>query len=176
MGQTKKTGLELGGREINAVLATEMEKHFECIQIGHLSAGQILDWFRGKIEAKHRTDAMEDKIGFLEDLAHTLFKVRAELFQATIAVRCFKLSQLGQAGGQCERISREGSGLIHWSVGRQSIHHVGSSAECADRQPAPDHFSHCGQIRPDTAKLLIAAAGKPKSSHYLVENQERAEL
>src|ERR1700730_3239770 len=105
VGQAKKTGFKLRGRNINALIVTEMEKRFERFQIGSLSISKILNWPCGKIEAKHRPDALEGEIGFREDFTHTSFKVRAESFQSTITILFFKLSQLSQTGCQGERVS-----------------------------------------------------------------------
>jgi hypothetical protein len=95
MGQGEKTGLELGGSEINAVAATEIEKRFERLQIGPLGICKILYWFRCKIETEHGSDPMENQVAIPEDLADTPFKVRAKLLKATIAIPFFKFAQLG---------------------------------------------------------------------------------
>src|SRR5260370_24963751 len=86
VGQAEKTGFKLRGCNINALIVTEMEKRFECFQIGSLSISKILNWSCGKIEAKHRPDALEGEIGFWEDFTHTSFKVRAESFHSPIAI------------------------------------------------------------------------------------------
>src|SRR5919106_596505 len=109
-----------------------------------------------------------------DGLARELFELCAKFFQQFPSIDSFQVPQLREAGRHCERISGQCSRLVNGTVGRKLIHNFGAPAERADWQSAADYFAKRREVGFDSIDLLCAAPRDAKSSHNLVEDQNRA--
>ena len=80
----------------------------------------------------------------------------------------------GEAGDHRHRIAGQRARLVDGAQGRELLHDVAPSAECADRHAAADDLAERGEIRAHAVERLRAAQGDAKAGHHLVEDQQCA--
>src|SRR5580698_778093 len=105
-------------------------------------------------------DATDDVTSQLIDLGINIFVIA-------------QVTHSGETSSHRQRISRERSCLINRSQRRNQIHDLAWTAISAHWQTSANYFSHRRQIGLDPIKLLRSTECQAKSSHDLVENQQR---
>ena len=89
------------------------------------------------------------------------------------------LRHFAQASETCRHrdgVAGEGACLVNRAGRRQGIHHLTTTAECANRHTAADDFAKAGQIRHNAVVILRAGQRHAEAGHDFIDNQQRAEL
>src|SRR5690606_16695823 len=79
-----------------------------------------------------------------------------------------------EAGGDRQRVSAQGAGLIDGPERGDALHDLASAPVGADRHAAADDLAEASEIRGHAEALLGAAWGHAKAGHDLVEDQHGA--
>src|SRR5213594_1606008 len=98
---------------------------------------------------------------------------RADVFEPRVR-GIVEQPQRGDARGHRERIARQRSRLIHRAERGDEAHERARAAVRADRQPAADHLSETGDVRPDARAALCSGRPDAEPGYDLVEDEERA--
>ena len=75
-----------------------------------------------------------------------------------------------------DRITRQGSGLVHRPEGRDELHQLLARAVCADGHAAADDLAEGSDVGLDVEDRLRAAVGHAESGHDFVEHEQGAGL
>ena len=174
VGSGEEARFELRGGEVDAVLEAGVEKFREAVSVAVHGVFEVFNRPLGEVEAEHRANAVEDEGEAVDRLAGGGFKCRAGFLEAGPAVDAFHFLELGEASGHGDGISREGAGLVDWSVGREEIHDFGAPAERTHGESAADDLAHGGEVGSDAEDLLSAAAREAEAGHDLVKDENGA--
>ena len=103
-----------------------------------------------------------------------LCEVLGFLLEFLVGVGLCEDLECGCAGGHCDGVAGECSGLVHGSERCDVGHEFFAGAVCSDGESAADDFAEAGDVGLDVVEGLCAAVCDSESGDYFVEDEECA--
>lgn len=172
MPGAEKSGLELGGREIDSAVQAGVEKPGKGAGVAAFGVGEVRDRTGREEEAEHRADAVKGEWFIPEERAQAFFHKGTGFFEKFPTARGFQGLELCQSRRKREGIPAERARLIDRACGSELVHDFSTSPEGSDREPSADDFAHRGEIGADAKNLLRSAGSQAEARHHLVKNED----
>jgi len=135
-------------------------------EIGHLAVGEE-DGEHGAAAADGGGNALP-----VEKSLHPVAETARSPLEPAVVRVVLEHAERRQSRGHGQRVSGQGSRLIHGTRRREQRHDVRPAAEGPHGHPPADDFPETGQVRPDSREVLEASEAQPEPRDHFVENQD----
>src|SRR5207249_3836045 len=161
--------LELGRREVDALLEQVPEERGVALRVAGLGVLEVAHQAVGHEEREERADALD-----AAERRETLLEGRPARLELVVDGTVAQPAQHRETRSRRERVPGQSPGLVDGAGRCEEIHDLRATAEGRERQAAADDLAEHRQVRENAVALLCAAARDPEAADHLVEDQQGA--